>query len=277
MAADAGIYSVQISSEAYTLTKTGTLGMNLPTTASAPGSMTHCPGETASFSTVPAGSGPFTYQWSKGGLAMNGATNSTLVLPNVSAADGGDYCVVVSGACNRVTNCASLTVRVPVSATGPPNMTNCQGTAAGFVVSARGSGPFAYQWSKDGSELPGQTSSNLVLLNLSAAAAGNYCVVVRGVCNRVTNCASLTVLTPVSATGPVGQTLCPGASASFSVAASGSGPLNYQWSKAGVDLPGATNNTLVLPSVNALDAGSYCVVVSGPCNRVTNCATLTVP
>ena len=138
-------------------------------------------------------------------MPLNGATNGTLVLPNVSASDAGGYCVVVSGACNRVTNCASLTVWVPVSATGPPSTTNCQGMAASLSVTARGSGPFVYQWSKDGVDLPGQASSNLALPNLTSAAAGNYCVVVSGVCNRVTNCASLTVLTPLSATGPVGQ------------------------------------------------------------------------
>jgi hypothetical protein len=276
MAADAGTYSVQISGDSYTLTKAGTLVMNLPTAATQLSSMAHCPGESATFSTVPAGSGPFTYQWSKDAMLLSGATNSTLVLPNLSALDAGDYCVVVSGACNRVTNCASLTAWVPVSATGPPNTTNCQGMAASLSVTARGSGPFGYQWAKDGVDLPGQTSSNLALPNLSAAAAGNYCVVVSGVCNRVTNCASLTVLTPLTATGPVGQTQCLGTAASFTVAASGSGPLSYQWSKAGVDLPGATNNTLLLPNVSALDAGNYCVVVSGPCNRVTNCASLTV-
>jgi len=276
MAADAGTYSVQISGDSYTLTKAGTLVMNLPTTATQFSSKAHCPGESATFSTVPAGSGPFTYQWSKDAMMLNGATNGTLVLPNLSALDAGDYCVVVSGACNRVTNCVSLTVSVPVSATGPPSTTNCQGMAASLSVTARGSGLFVYQWAKDGVDLPGQTSSNLVLPNLTAAAAGNYCVVVSGVCNRVTNCASLTVLTPLSATGPVGQTQCLGATASFTVAAGGSGPLSYQWSKAGANLPGATNNTLLLPNVSALDAGSYCVVVSGPCNRVTNCASLTV-
>ncbi len=74
MAADAGTYSVQISGDSYTLTKAGTLAMNLPTTATQLSSIAHCPGESATFSTVPAGSGPFTYQWSKDATMLNGAT-----------------------------------------------------------------------------------------------------------------------------------------------------------------------------------------------------------
>ena len=39
---------------------------------------------------------------------------------------------------------------------------------------------------------------------------------------------------------------------------------------------GATNATYDMGSVNAADEGTYCVVVSGTANSVTNCATLTV-
>src|SRR5262249_9462754 len=139
-----------------------------------------------------------------------------------------------------------------------------------------GSGPLTYQWSKAGVDLPGATNSTLLLPNLSAQNAGGYCVVVSGPCNRVTNCASLTVLTQVSAIGPLDQAHCSGDTVTFTVAASGGGPLSYQWSKAGTNLLGATSSTLVLPSVGLADAGIYCVAVSGACNSLSNCALLTV-
>ena len=58
--------------------------------------------------------------------------------------------------------------------------------------------------------------------------------------------------------------------------ASGSGPFSYQWRRDGLDIAGAISSTYTLPAASAGDAGTYCVVVTGACNSVTNCATLTV-
>jgi len=50
-----------------------------------------------------------------------GATNATYNIDSASVSDEGTYCVVVSGACNSVTNCAALTVIdcLPLSAEAP--------------------------------------------------------------------------------------------------------------------------------------------------------------
>ena len=146
--------------------------------ASAPVSLTNCPGTSASFSVSATGTG-LSYQWYKGGSALAGQTGSSLVLANVSAADAGTYSVVVSGACgNAVTNSASLTVNQNVVVpTAPVSVTNCPGTSASFSVSATGTG-LSYQWYKGDTALAGQTGSSLVLANVSAADAGTYSVVV---------------------------------------------------------------------------------------------------
>jgi Immunoglobulin domain/Immunoglobulin I-set domain len=60
---------------------------------------------------------------------------------------------------------------------------------------------------------------------------------------------------PQSRTGVVGDTIL------FSVAASGSQPLSYQWQKDGVDLPGQTATTLTLINVQTSDMGVYTVHV----------------
>src|SRR5262249_42507685 len=62
---------------------------------------------------------------------------------------------------------------------------------------------------------------------------------------------------PASRTG-----VAPGSFVSFGVAASGTGPLRYQWRKNGVNLPGQTNISLMLLDVQAVDAGNYSVVVA---------------
>ena len=53
-----------------------------------------------------------------------------------------------------------------------------------------------------------------------------------------------------------------GASATFSVVASGLPAPTYQWSMNGADLAGATSADLTLNNVQASDAGNYAVVVS---------------
>jgi hypothetical protein len=80
----------------------------------------------------------------------------------------------------------------------------------------------------------------------------------------------------VSATGPVSQTVCPGDSAVFSTAASGTLPYSYVWLKNGSTLSGQTNSGLTLANVSAGDAATYSVIVSGAMGKVTNSATLTV-
>ena len=67
-----------------------------------------------------------------------------------------------------------------------------------------------------------------------------------------------------------------GATARLSVAAVGSGPLNYLWEKNGVPIPGATNATLAIPNVRTTDIGSYRVRVSNAEGNATSVARLSV-
>src|SRR5208282_5030388 len=50
--------------------------------------------------------------------------------------------------------------------------------------------------------------------------------------------------------------------ASFSVTATGSVPLNYQWSLNGTNISGATSSSLTIPNVSQSALGTYTVVVS---------------
>jgi|GEM_PF-1101409 len=78
---------------------------------------------------------------------------------------------------------------------------------------------------------------------------------------------------------PASQTVLQGANVTFTVtvSANSSAPFTYQWRKGGVDILGATNETLVLNSVNQASEGVYSVVVSNVLNSDTSAgATLTV-
>ena len=71
--------------------------------------------------------------------------------------------------------------------------------------------------------------------------------------------------------------IVPGSDVSFSVTATGTAPLSYQWQKDGVDLPGATTAQLTITGVMESDEGGYrCVVTNIAGMDTSNTATLTV-
>ncbi|MCX8157379.1 MAG: immunoglobulin domain-containing protein [Verrucomicrobiae bacterium] len=123
------------------------------------------------------------------------------------------------------------------------------------------------------------------LLRLSVQANQSYLVAVDGV-NGAEGHIVLNYLLatpPAVVTPPVNQSVASGGSASFSVTASGTAPLRYQWyhlrtsQTNWLPVTGGTNATLSLTNVQAGDAGSLRVVVANPAASVTSAvATLTV-
>jgi hypothetical protein len=79
-------------------------------------------------------------------------------------------------------------------------------------------------------------------------------------------------------TQPSNQTVTAGQTATFSVVATGTAPLNYQWQKGTTPISGATSASYTTPATAVSDNSSqYSVVVSNAAGSVTsNPATLTV-
>lgn len=88
----------------------------------------------------------------------------------------------------------------PVITTQPANFTVYAGGDASFSVAVQGTPPFTYQWRRDGVDLPGATSAQLLLPNVTAAQAGSYQVVVNNAANQpvTSNPAQLTVREPLN-------------------------------------------------------------------------------
>ncbi len=193
------------------------------------------------------GTDRFTYKASDGGLTSGVATATIMVNP--------------------------LAVSITKA---PTNTTVCSGATATFSVTATGTA-LRYQWRFGTNALVGQTNNTLVLANLSAASAGTYSVVVSGATGSpITSSATLTMNTPVTATALTSVMRSVGGVVIFSTTASGSGPITYQWKKGGTNIIGQTSSVLVLTNLSVTNAGTYTVVVSGPCNSVTQSATLMV-
>ena len=77
---------------------------------------------------------------------------------------------------------------------------------------------------------------------------------------------------------PANRTVAPGASATFSVRASGQGTLRYQWQRNGANISGATAQDYTIASVSAADSGTRfrAVVTNDFGNVISNEAVLTV-
>ena len=81
---------------------------------------------------------------------------------------------------------------------------------------------------------------------------------------------------PAITSQPVSEAATPGGSVTFAVTATGAS-LNYQWSRNGTPLSGATNSILVLGNVQAANTGNYTVTISNSGGAVTsNPAALTL-
>lgn len=279
-AGNAGIYTVIVSGAcAGSVTNSAMLIVNADTLVTIPPSnSTNCPGTTANFSVNATGTS-LTYQWYEGATLLPGQTTTTLTLADVNASSAGTYSVVITGACgSSVTNSALLVVNANTLVTIPAaNSTNCPGTTANFSVNATGT-DLSYQWYHGAVLLSGQTGSALTVPNVGEASAGMYSVVITGACGAlVTNSAILAVNTNAFVVmPPINSTNCPGTTANFSVNATGSG-LAYQWYHGADLLIGQTAGTLTLSDVNAGNAGTYSVVITGECgSSLTNSAVLVV-
>ncbi len=150
-------------------------------------------------------------------MNIAGATNASLTLKNITAADAANYDVVITGTCgNATSNTAALVVNTaPAITTQPVSLVQCTGTNATFTVAATGTG-LTYQWQKNTVNIAGATNASYTLNNIAAADAGSYRVVITGTCGNLTSsAATLTVNTAPAITGqPASLMLCTGANAS---------------------------------------------------------------
>lgn len=83
---------------------------------------------------------------------------------------------------------------------------------------------------------------------------------------------------PAISTHPASITVAAGQTASFSVTASGTGPLTYQWQRNGANISGANLRTYSFTATAADNGATFRAVVSNAAGSATsNPATLTVP
>lgn len=162
----------------------------------------------------------------------------------------------------------------------PSPTTVVLGEPVTLSVTARGAGTLTYQWQREGVAVAGATNNPFSLAAVALADQGDYRVVVANAYGSQTSqVARITVDpgVPVITVQPAGQTRRVGATASFTVVATGARPLNYQWFKGTTAVSGAIGTNYTTGALTAADAGDYTVVVSNVSGSVTSqAATLTL-
>lgn len=141
-----------------------------PSIISEPSAITLAVGNTLHFTVAVGGTGPFTFQWNRGGTSV-GTNSPELTIPSVQLSDAGAYiCTITNGQGNASTTAAQVTVNpsltittttLPAATVGVPYQVNL---AAAGGVSTR-------TWSLEGGVLPpGITLSASGLLSGSSVA-----------------------------------------------------------------------------------------------------------
>lgn len=259
-----------------------------PTISTAPADLSVDDGQGAGFSVVAEGDAPLQYQWRRDGTDIAGATSNNYSFVAAYGDTGAKLSVQVRNGAGAVTSReALLTVLpvLPVIAAQPQSASVLAGDSATFFVTFQGgTSPVQLQWQRGGADIAGANDASLTLAAVGVADDGaSLRVVARNPAGSVTSAAAtLRVVTavqaPAIATAPQDQSVAAGQSATFTVVASGTAPLSYQWRRDGVPIAGAIAAAFTLANVAVGDSGTQLSVqVSNAAGTVLSAsATLTV-
>ena len=269
-----------------------------PSITSQPTSQTVAAGQTATFSVTASGADPLSYQWSKNGTAISGATSTTYTTPTTATTDSGSqFSVVVSNSTGSVTsntatltvNAASLTINV-----SPNNATVKLGSTQQFAGIVTGSSKTAVTWTVGGGGCTGAacgtiSNAGLYIPPSSVPSPATVTVTATSVADptksasaNVAIVAALAVLlslSPTSASVPTSGTQL------FTASVTGTSNTAVTWSVSGAACSGSSCGTIstsassavyLAPSVAPSPASVTVVATSVADPTKTASASLTV-
>ena len=160
----------------------------------------------------------------------------------------------------------------PVIVTHPAGGDVIPGGSKSLTVVANGTAPLQYQWRKNGFPIEGATNSTLTIPSVTGIDSASYSAVVwNGAGFAVSGGAVvIVVIPPKILIDPASLVVSPGTNVSFTVAATGTGAIRYQWLKEGVVIAGATAATLPFTNVQLVDEADYLAVVTDDIASVTS-------
>lgn len=236
-----------------------------------PSSQIVCVGDTVVFD-VKVSRPDVEFQWLRDGKEIQGATDGSFVIESAGVEDAGEYAVRVTDFCTTTTSAAAelSLFDPPVIVTHPENLGVCFGSPAQMCAEAAGVEPIAYQWLRDGEAIAGATLACLSIESLGPEDLGFYTAVATDACavSVESNPALLHATDIEIQEQPEGTSVCVGDSVALFIVTSGNP--TYQWKKDGLDIPGAVEFFLFIPSVTLKDAGSYTCELTNECGTETS-------
>src|SRR5271166_3659296 len=189
-----------------------------------------------------------------------------------------------SGVSTSTTPAGSTAPTAPTISAQPANQSVVAGQSAAFSVTAAGTAPLSYQWQKGTASITGATLATYTIPATTTADSGSkFSVVVANAAGSITsNAATLTVtataVAPSITRQPANVTVTAGQTATFSVTATGTAPLTYQWFQGTTTITGAKSASYTTPATTTANNGTQykVVVTNSEGNATSNPATLTV-
>ncbi len=242
-----------------------------------------------------------TYQWTKNGTPIPGATAATYSITNTALADSGTYACRVQAAGGMIITTPSTVVRTferTQLLLEPAALTQVDvGVTVVLNTDATNKAGEKYQWFRAGtaltntSKFAGVTTKQLTIRNVTFADTSGqyYCVVIGGCSSVRTRNARVYIPVVFVTQQPRDTSVCPGDTVVLRCSATPSGgdaALSYQWKYVGGPnlveggrFSGTQSPTLRINGVRPEDNREYVCVATGfpsRVNRFTNNVTVTV-
>lgn len=227
-----------------------------------------------------------TYHWFYNTNTPQLSTSNSLVFSKVQFTNSGIYAVVITNNFGSITSSfVPLVVNsAPLVSVTPTNLTASVGNSAVFTATAAGNAPLAYQWRKNlTNNISGATNAAYSIANVQTNDGGSFTVVVTNAFGSITSSppATLTVnfatAPAITVPPPASLSVIAGQPAAFTVTATGTAPLAYQWINGVTPVAGATDTNYTIATAHLFDAGNYAVIVTNVAGSVTSSvSTLTV-
>ncbi len=174
-------------------------GYRPPTIVTQPKAVEGCVGKSVSLTSEFEGFG-LSYAWTRNGVAVPNSGSNSLLLNNLTTADGGDYRVTATATCGLALSSNPVAVKVVKTPTfsAQPQAQNVN-VGQPLTLSFAASDASVIKWFKDSKLIAGQNTATLSIPSVTLADAGYYYATVANACSGISSAyARVTVIDPTT-------------------------------------------------------------------------------